>query len=261
LTSLLPVRFSGLLTVIKAPTVYGFCFFRRDPILETNKKQLRKPPKYQPIGSHRLTHTDSRGPIPKNPQYAMIEIRLHGRGGQGAVTSAELLATAAIAQGKYAQAFPSFGPERRGAPVTAFIRIADRPIRIRHMIYQPDLVLVLDPSILRMIDVTAGLKEDGTLVTNTRYDGAALKKTLGITHRLAVVNATQIALEVLGLPITNTTMLGSLLSAKPLIDPAALTGPFQRRFGRLADKNRNAMQRAFQETVMTEGSGRLHQAS
>ena len=96
----------------------------------------------------------------------MIEIRLHGRGGQGAVTSAELLATAAIQQGKYAQAFPNFGPERRGAPVMAFIRIDDHPIRNRHMIHNPDLVLVLDPSILRLVDVTSGLKQDGILVTN-----------------------------------------------------------------------------------------------
>ena len=102
----------------------------------------------------------------------MIELRLHGRGGQGAVTSAELLAQAAINQGKYAQAFPSFGPERRGAPVVAFCRISDEPIRLRTNIYNPDLVLVLDPSILRLVKVTAGLKPDGTLVTNTKYSGA-----------------------------------------------------------------------------------------
>ena len=108
----------------------------------------------------------------------MIEIRLHGRGGQGAVTSAELLALAAINQGKYAQAFPSFGPERRGAPVVAFCRIDDKPIKIRANIYHPDIVLVLDPSILRLINVTAGLKEDGILVANTKYSGEELRKEL-----------------------------------------------------------------------------------
>jgi pyruvate ferredoxin oxidoreductase gamma subunit len=87
----------------------------------------------------------------------MIEIRFHGRGGQGAVTSAELLALAAIGEGKYAQAFPSFGPERRGAPVVAFCRISDEPIRIRANIYEPDIVVVLDSSLLKIVNVAAGL--------------------------------------------------------------------------------------------------------
>jgi len=93
----------------------------------------------------------------------MIEVRIHGRGGQGGVTSAELLALAAINEGKYAQAFPTFGPERRGAPVIAFCRIDDKKIRIRSAIYTPDVVVVLDPGILRLVDVTSGLKEDGIL--------------------------------------------------------------------------------------------------
>ena len=135
----------------------------------------------------------------------MIEVRLHGRGGQGAVTSAELLALAAIHEGKYAQAFPSFGPERRGAPVVAFCRIDAIPIRIRANIYNPDLVMVLDPSILRLVDVTSGLKDDGILVANTKYSADELRRELGIKHSLATVNATRIALEELGLPITNTT--------------------------------------------------------
>ena len=92
----------------------------------------------------------------------LVEIRWHGRGGQGAVTSAELLARAAINEGKYAQAFPSFGPERRGAPVLSFVRISNEQIRIRSEITEPDVVVVLDPSLLRMINVTSGLKDDGT---------------------------------------------------------------------------------------------------
>jgi hypothetical protein len=95
----------------------------------------------------------------------MIEIRFHGRGGQGAVSSAELLALAAIEEGKFAQAFPSFGPERRGAPVLAFCRISSEPIRIRANIYEPDLVVVLDASLLKIVNVAAGLKPDGILVT------------------------------------------------------------------------------------------------
>ena len=105
----------------------------------------------------------------------MLEIRFHGRGGQGAVTSAELLALSAINEGKYGQAFPSFGPERRGAPVVAFCRVDERQIKIRSEIYHPDLVLVLDPSILRIVNVTAGLKEDGILITNTKYSTGELK--------------------------------------------------------------------------------------
>jgi len=178
----------------------------------------------------------------------MIEIRLHGRGGQGAVTSAELLATAAIEQGKYAQAFPNFGPERRGAPVMAFIRIDDRQIRTRHMIYHPDLVMVLDPSILRLVDVTAGLKDDGILVTNSKNTGESLRAELGITHKLATVDANKIAMEELGLPITNTTMLGALLKAGDLIDPEALIAPLENRFGRIAGKNIKALKRAYEET-------------
>lgn len=178
----------------------------------------------------------------------MIEIRLHGRGGQGAVTSAELLALAAINQGKYAQAFPSFGPERRGAPVVAFCRISDEPIRLRTNIYNPDLVLILDPSILRLVNVSAGLKEDGVLVTNTKYSGQEIRKELGINHALGTVNATQIAREELGLPITNTTMLGSLLKAGNVMDPDTLIEPLKNRFGRIAEKNIRAFQRAYKET-------------
>jgi 2-oxoacid:acceptor oxidoreductase gamma subunit (pyruvate/2-ketoisovalerate family) len=178
----------------------------------------------------------------------MIELRLHGRGGQGAVTSAELLAQAAISEGKYAQAFPSFGPERRGAPVVAFCRISDEPIRLRTNIYNPDLVLVLDPSILRLVNVSAGLKADGTLVTNTKYSAAEIRQELGLTHDLACCNATQIAREELGLPITNTTMLGALLKAREVVPVDSLIGPLEKRFGRIASKNISAFKRAFEET-------------
>ncbi|MCD6353474.1 MAG: pyruvate ferredoxin oxidoreductase subunit gamma [Proteobacteria bacterium] len=181
----------------------------------------------------------------------MIEVRLHGRGGQGAVTSAELLALAAINEGKYAQAFPSFGPERRGAPVIAFCRIDDKPIRIRSAIYKPDLVLVLDPGILRLVNVTSGLKEDGILIANTKYSGKELRKELGIKHPLATVNATHIAMEELGLPITNTTMLGSLLKAREIIPFDSLIDPLKKRFGRIAEKNIKVFTRAYQETELT----------
>lgn len=182
----------------------------------------------------------------------MIEIRLHGRGGQGAVTSAELLAIAAINKGKYAQAFPSFGPERRGAPVTAFLRIADEPIRTRAMVYNPDLVLVLDPSILRLVDVASGLKKDGIVVANSKYSGKELQKELGIKNGFASVNATKIAMEELKLPITNTTMIGALLKMRDIITVEDMVQPFNERFGRIAEKNIRTLKRAYEETNYAE---------
>ncbi len=105
----------------------------------------------------------------------MIEVRIHGRGGQGAVTSAEMLALAAIGTGKYAQAFPSFGPERRGAPVQAFVRVSDKEIRIRGEIREPDVVVVLDPGLLNIIDATSGLRDNGIVVVNTKLPAADIK--------------------------------------------------------------------------------------
>ena len=182
----------------------------------------------------------------------MIEIRLHGRGGQGAVTSAELLAIAAINTGKYAQAFPSFGPERRGAPVTAFLRIDDKPIRTRAEIYNPDVVLVLDPSILRLVDVSNGIKADGIVIANSKYTGAELQEELKIENGFASVNATKIAMEELGLPITNTTMIGALLRMQQFVSVDDMVKPFSERFGRIAEKNLKTLRRAFEETNFSE---------
>ena len=180
----------------------------------------------------------------------MIEIRFHGRGGQGAVTSAELLAIAAIAEGKYAQAFPSFGPERRGAPVIAYCRIDDKPIKIRASINEPDVVLVLDGSILKIVNVAAGLKPDGILVTNSPLTPEQIRTELGIKQKVAAVNAKKIAMETLGLPITNTTMLGSLVKSAGVVDKESVIQPLKDRFGRIAEKNIKAFERAFQETEL-----------
>lgn len=180
----------------------------------------------------------------------MIEIRFHGRGGQGAVTSAELLALAAIHEGKYAQAFPSFGPERRGAPVVAFCRISDEPIRVRANIYEPDIVVVLDASLLKIVNVAAGLKADGLIVTTSKEPPEKVKEFLNVPNRIGVVNASKIALEILGLPITNTTMLGSVVKASGLVKKESFVPPFKERFGRIAEKNIAAFERAYQETVV-----------
>lgn len=180
----------------------------------------------------------------------MIEIRFHGRGGQGAVTSAELLALAAIHEGKYAQAFPSFGPERRGAPVVAFCRISDQPIRIRANIYEPDLVVVLDASLLKIVNVASGLKPGGMIVTTSKDSPEKVKEILNVKNRVGVVDAVKIALEVLGLPITNTTMLGSVVKASGLVQKESFISPFKERFGRIAEKNIAAFERAYQETLV-----------
>jgi len=180
----------------------------------------------------------------------MIEIRFHGRGGQGAVTSAELLALAAIGEGKYAQAFPSFGPERRGAPVVAFCRIDDERIRIRANIYEPDIVVVLDASLLKIVNVAAGLKSNGILVTTSPDSAGKVKENLKISNRVAVVDAVKIARELLGVAITNTTMLGSLVRAAGLVKKESFVPPLRERFGRIAEKNISAFERAYQDTVL-----------
>jgi pyruvate ferredoxin oxidoreductase gamma subunit len=180
----------------------------------------------------------------------MIEIRFHGRGGQGAVTSAELLALAAIEEGKYAQAFPSFGPERRGAPVVAFCRISDEPVKIRANIYKPDIVVVLDASLLKIVNVAAGLKPEGFLVTTSKDSPAAVKNKLKICNKVVVVDAVKIANEVLGLPITNTTLLGSLIRASSIVKKESFISPLNKRFGKIAEKNRSAFERAYKETVI-----------
>ncbi len=182
----------------------------------------------------------------------MIEIRFHGRGGQGSVTCAELLALAAIGEGKYAQAFPSFGPERRGAPVVAFCRISDQPIKIRANVYEPDIVLVLDPTLLKIVNVAAGLKPNGIIVTTSKDSPEAVKETLRIKNRVAVVDAIKIAMEVLGVPITNTAMLGSLIRASDVVKRESFIHPIKERFGRIAEKNIAAFERAYQETVLLQ---------
>jgi len=180
----------------------------------------------------------------------MIEVRIHGRGGQGGVTSAEMLAIAAISEGKYAQAFPSFGPERRGAPVIAFARVSDTKIRNRTKVYAPDIVVVLDPSVMKIVDVEEGLKEDGLLVINSGKSIDELRQEFGFKTAIAKVDATRIAMEELGLPITNTTMLGALVKGKEVISIDSLVAPLEKRFGRIAARNIKAMQRAYKETIV-----------
>ena len=143
----------------------------------------------------------------------MREIRFHGRGGQGAVIASNILANAAFLEGKDVQAFPYFGVERRGAPVTAFVRVDDKPIRIKFFIYNPNFVIVMDESLLKAVDVTAGLKDPGIVVINSKRS----PEDMGMeNYKIATVDATDIALNN-GLgskvsPIVNTTMLGAFVT-------------------------------------------------
>jgi pyruvate ferredoxin oxidoreductase gamma subunit len=171
----------------------------------------------------------------------MLEIRWHGRGGQGAVTSVELLALSAIEEGKYAQGFPSFGPERRGAPVTAFNRVDDKQIKIRSGIYH------LDESLISMVDVAEGLKPNGILLVNTSKSLAELKKNIRFEGKIATCDATGIAWKELGVPITNTTMLGALIKVTDVVKLESLNNPIQERFGRIAPKNTAAAKSAFEQ--------------
>lgn len=180
----------------------------------------------------------------------MIEIRFHGRGGQGAVTSAEMIALAAIEEEKYAQGFPSFGPERRGAPVAAFARVDEKPIRLRSKVYQPDVAVVLDSTLLKILDPSQGLKPGGLLIINTNKSIEQIRSELGYQGRIATVDADLIAREELGLPITNTTMLGALVRGTGVVQLDSMIPPLQARFGRGAERNERALRRAFNETIL-----------
>jgi pyruvate ferredoxin oxidoreductase gamma subunit len=184
---------------------------------------------------------------------SLMEIRWHGRGGQGAVTSAEILAQGAIGEGKYGQAFPSFGPERRGAPVQAFNRIdSATPVRIRADITDPDYVVVLDPGLLSIVNVTAGLKKDGKVIINTRKTADEIRKEFGIKNPVATVNATRIAREKLGVPIVNTTMLGAVIKVTGVVAKESVKAPLEKRFGRLGERNITAMETAYDAVKIEE---------
>lgn len=183
----------------------------------------------------------------------MIQIRVHGRGGQGAVASAEMIAISAIEAGLYAQAFPSFGPERRGAPVIAYARIDKEPILRRDPIAEPDIVVVLDPTVLRAADVKAGLSKGGFIIVNTAKGHEELVREHGFENcSLVLLDATKLAIEIIGRPITNTAMLGALAK---ITDEVSLEGLFEatrNRFPAVAEKNIEAMKAAHNSANVVE---------
>jgi len=178
----------------------------------------------------------------------LTEIRWHGRGGQGAVTAAELTAYASIIRGLYAIAFPEFGAERRGAPVTAYNRISTRVIYDRSPIENPDIVVILDPSMVNL-ETVRGLKEGGYVVVNTVKKGPELKAVFGERYRVAYVNATAIAMEVFRLPIVNTAMIAALAAATGVVDLDSILEAVRARFSaRVASLNEQVIRRAYELT-------------
>jgi 2-oxoacid:acceptor oxidoreductase gamma subunit (pyruvate/2-ketoisovalerate family) len=178
----------------------------------------------------------------------MKEIRFHGRGGQGAVIASNILANAAFLEGKDVQAFPYFGVERRGAPVTAFVRLDDRPIRIKFFIYEPNYVIVLDESLLKAVDVTAGLQDPGIVVVNSKRTPEAMEMQ---DYKVATVDATSIALEH-GLgsrvaPIVNTVLLGAFVTATGEMKLDSVLASIPGQVPIKADENSRACQKAADE--------------
>jgi pyruvate ferredoxin oxidoreductase gamma subunit len=183
----------------------------------------------------------------------LTEIRWHGRGGQGVVTAGKLLAEAALGTGQYFQAFPDYGPERMGAPIRAFTRLSDQPISIHSQIEEPDIVLVLDPTLLGTVPVAEGLVEDGTLLVNSSMSPEAVRDIADFrTGKVYTVDASHIAIEEMGREITNTPMLGAFAEATGLIAIDILIDELRAWFGKKISEeainaNIRAMKRAADE--------------
>ena len=177
----------------------------------------------------------------------LIEIRWHGRAGQGVVTASELLAQTALGDGKYFQAFPEYGPERMGAPVRAYTRISDRPIYNYSGIEEPDVVVVLDASLLGTVDVASGLDGDGVLLVNTSMDPEQVRAKTGYKEgKVYTLDATRIALDTIGKNITNTPMLGALLRATGVVNQESVIDTFREKLGaKLKSKGVEANIQAF----------------
>jgi 2-oxoacid:acceptor oxidoreductase gamma subunit (pyruvate/2-ketoisovalerate family) len=179
----------------------------------------------------------------------ITEFRWHGRGGQGSWTASEVLARTAIYEGKYIQSFPEFGPERMGAPVTAFTRISTEPIRIHCTVYEPDVVVVLDPTLLKTVPVTSGVDENGTIIINSADEPAKVREILKTGKgKLWTIPATKIALRILGMPITNTAMLGTVARATKIVSLETIETTLKERFRPdLAEKNFAVINEAYKE--------------
>ncbi|MDD2201801.1 MAG: 2-oxoacid:acceptor oxidoreductase family protein [Firmicutes bacterium] len=187
----------------------------------------------------------------------LLEIRWHGRAGQGAKTAALVLAEAAISTGKYAQAFPEYGPERMGAPMKAYNRISDEPITVHHHVEEPDIVIVLDPTLLTVGDVKAGVPDDGIYLINTPLSASEMRKTLdleGSGAKVYTLDATQVSMDTIGRNIPNTPMMGALVAATGLLELDELLEDTRIKLSKklrpeVVDKNMEAIKRAYREVA------------
>ena len=186
----------------------------------------------------------------------MFQLRIHGRGGQGVVTAAELLATAAFAEGRHAQAFPSFGSERTGAPVVSFCRIDDKPIRSHEPIAQPDALIVQDPTLLHQVNLFEGLHPDGYMLINTQRDFADLGLADFVAQfraeRMLTVPASELAREHVGRPIPNAALLGGFASLSGLVSIDSVAAAIEERFPERLAQGNIAAARAAYEFVRNE---------
>ncbi len=188
----------------------------------------------------------------------MFEIRVHGRGGQGVVTAAELLSVAAFLEGRHAQAFPSFGSERTGAPVVAFCRVDDRPIRTREPVQRPQAVIIADPTVVRQLDVLAGLREDGFLLVNSSRSWehlglAEAAQSLPPGHA-ALVPATALAQQHVGRPVPNAGLLGGFAAMTGLMSLHSVQAAIESRFGgAVAEGNVAAARSAYDLVTVQTG--------
>jgi len=186
----------------------------------------------------------------------MMEIRWHSRAGQGAVTAAETLASAALREGKHVQAFPEFGPERMGAPLRAFNRISPQPIRIHGVVEQADVVVVVDPSLLGAIPVDANVAPDGIILANTTLSLAEVRQLLTLNgQRVVCIDATQIAVDCFGMQKPNTPMLGVIARTTDLISLDSLLAEVEAVFSKkfppkLVQGNLDALRRAYEEVSL-----------
>ncbi len=181
------------------------------------------------------------------------EFRWHGRGGQGVVTASKLLAETALEEGRYFQGMPDYGAERMGAPVKAYTRISSQPIKPYCQVTEPDVVVVLDPTLLGIVDVTEGLKEDGVLILNTTMSSDAIRSQLNYKGKLYIVDGTGIAMEAMGRNLPNTPMLGALTFATGVVAKESLIYKLRDKLGasmkrEIVEANVSAFERAYRET-------------
>jgi len=178
----------------------------------------------------------------------MLQIRIHGRGGQGAVTAAELIAISAFKDGKISQAFPSFGVERTGAPVESYVRISDKEIRTREQVYEPDVLVVLDPTLLSVVDLAKGTSNKTKLIINTAESKEKIKINLPLEN-IFTIDATKIALEIFGKNLANTVILGAFAKDSKLITLKSLEEAIKEKFRdkgkEIVEKNIKAIERAY----------------